>query len=517
MMLYLLKSSLCLALCLGFYLLWLQREKMHQFKRFFLLGSIFLSFLIPLLTISTPALTETLIYEQAITDNIVITEQVTPEPGFDYGQVLWVLYLAVTAVLTVRLVRNLYGIAIRIWTSKRLHLESATLVLTEEHLSPHTFLNYIFISKKEYTDSSIAPELLTHELTHARQKHSVDILIIESLLLVFWFHPLFYLVKKQMQLNHEFLADDKVLQQHSNLVGYQHLLLEKLTLNSAHYLASNFNYSLTKKRLVMMTSKRSTTTILLKKLAVLPLLGAFVYLFAERVQAQEEPSYEKVIVKAPKPNAPAAQSQMTITYQRKDGTKIVKKFEDLTEAEKAKLPPPPPRITARKVPSKALINKLKDSKTYAIWIDGKPISNKILNRYKNTDFAYHSGSMVHKNARSKRFPQPYQFNLATEKYYRKHIKNRKGIYPVAIKELLPPPPPPHTKECEAVPPPSPLEFVKKMNNKEVSYTYNGKPVSHKKALQLLQKNNALNIRVLKKNGKQSVHISEKPIVIESNQ
>ncbi len=56
-----------------------------------------------------------------------------------------------------------------------------------------------------------------------------------------------------------------------------------------------------------------------------------------------------------------------------------------------------------------------------------------------------------------------------------------------------------------------------MNNKEVSYTYNGKPVSHKKALQLLQKNNALNIRVLKKNGKQSVHISEKPIVIESKQ
>lgn len=121
-----------------------------------------------------------------------------------------------------------------------------------------------------------------------------------------------------------------------------------------------------------------------------------------------------------------------------DGKTITKKISELTEEEKKLIPPPPPPLRLTKKPlSKTLFEKLKNSKKYAIWIDGKVAKNEVLNNYKNTDFYNYTESFVHKNARSKRFPQEYQYQLNTKK----HI--------VKIKEQLPPPPPPR-KELNEV-------------------------------------------------------------------
>lgn len=88
-----------------------------------------------------------------------------------------------------------------------------------------------------------------------------------------------------MQLNHEFLVDENVINQHKNTFQYQHLLLNKAAWNNQYCLASNLNYSLTKKRLKMMTKQSSSTNILLKKLAIIPIFIGFILLFAERVEA----------------------------------------------------------------------------------------------------------------------------------------------------------------------------------------------------------------------------------------
>lgn len=93
-------------------------------------------------------------------------------------------------------------------------------------------------------------------------------------------------------------------------------------------------------------------------------------------------------------------------------------------------PPPPPTRLKQKALSNKLFQDLKNAKKYAIWIDGKAVDNNVLNNYKNTDFYNYSGSFVHKNARSKRFPQEHQYQLNTKEYIQK------------IKEQLPPPPPP---------------------------------------------------------------------------
>lgn len=198
-----------------------------------------------------------------------------------------ILYFIISAILCIRLGKNLFNIIHKTKKNTAIPYQKAILILVNDQILPHTFWNYIFINKNDYENKKIEKELFTHELTHVTQKHTLDIILLELLHAIFWINPFFILLKKAVQLNHEFLADERVIHQHKNTIQYQHLLVNKAAWKNEYYLASNLNYSLTKKRLKMMTTQSSHTKILIKKLAVIPLLAGFVYLFAERVEAQE--------------------------------------------------------------------------------------------------------------------------------------------------------------------------------------------------------------------------------------
>ncbi|MCG1036011.1 M56 family metallopeptidase [Polaribacter sargassicola] len=290
MIIYLLKSTTCLALLLAFYHLVLEREKMHNFNRIYLLSSILFSFLAPLYIIYIdvpPIVLQTI----ETTSEFMISEdyptEIIIEKSIDYTQVFLGFYAFVSFLLLIRFGKNLVNILNKVRENTKITYQNSKLVLVDDKIQPHTFWNYIFINKEDYRYQKIEQELFTHELTHVTQKHTLDILIIEIIQIVFWINPFFILLKKAMKLNHEFLADDTVINQHKNTFQYQYLLLNKAAWKNDYYLASNLNYSLTKKRLKMMTTQSSQTQILLKKLAVIPLLAGFVFLFAKRVEARE--------------------------------------------------------------------------------------------------------------------------------------------------------------------------------------------------------------------------------------
>lgn len=90
-----------------------------------------------------------------------------------------------------------------------------------------------------------------------RQKHSLDILLIELLQCVFWFHPIFLFFKKSIALNHEFLADDEVTRKQINTADYLKLLLNQTYESNEIPLSSSFNFNLTKKRFIMITKKNN--------------------------------------------------------------------------------------------------------------------------------------------------------------------------------------------------------------------------------------------------------------------
>jgi bla regulator protein BlaR1 len=297
MIIYLLKSAGCLALLILFYHLVLEKEKMHNFNRFYLLGSILFSFLAPLTTFTTYIKQGIINAKVALTTNTYTDNSVLiiEENILNYSHILISLYGLISALFFLRFGLNLFKIIQKIRLHKKIKHDNARLILVEDEILPHTFWNYIFINKTAYEKGTIEKELFTHELTHVTQKHTLDVLIIELLQAVFWINPLFIFLKKAVQLNHEFLADENVINQHKNTLQYQYLLLNKAARNNEYYLATNLNYSLTKKRLKMMTTESSRSLILLKKLAVIPLLTGFIFLFAERVEAQEILAVEEIV------------------------------------------------------------------------------------------------------------------------------------------------------------------------------------------------------------------------------
>ena len=436
MIIYLIKSASCLALFLFFYHFILEKEKMHNFNRFYLLGSVLFSFWVPLSTITIPTTPEVMEFVQDF-NQTSFAENTTPiiiEESFNYTQIFIGIYLFISIIFLIRFGKNLFKIIQKIRLNETLNHKKAILVLVEDKILPHTFWKHIFINKDEYKQGKIEEELFTHELTHVTQKHTIDVLLIEVLQIVFWINPLFIFLKKAIQLNHEFLADETVINQHKNTFQYQYLLLNKAAWKNEYYLASNLNYSLTKKRLKMMTTQSSSTKILLKKLAVIPLLAGFIFLFAERVEAQEKKEILEIVEEKSSKKTNISDTEIYKEYYHrngriiskdKNGKKISKKYSELTKEEKKRIFPPPPLKSKKKIPTKKLIDKLKKVEKYAIWIDGKVVKNSTLENYKHSDFSNFFVSFVHKNARSKRFPQEYQASLYTHKYF--NAENEKRV------------------------------------------------------------------------------------------
>ncbi|MEK8179357.1 energy transducer TonB [Flavobacterium buctense] len=432
---FLIKSTISLILFLGFYHLVLEKEKMHQFNRFYLLFSIVISLAIPFITfeiikeIPVAAITEP-IYMPIPMSN----ETIPVIETIDYTPIIfWSLYGLTTLLLTIRFGKNIWKLMAKSSSNPTVKYKNAQLVLVDEKTLPHTFLNSIFINFDDYNQRNIEDELYTHELVHVTQKHTLDILFIEFLKTVFWFNPVFYYYKKAIQLNHEFFADEKVVQSYNDVPFYQSLLLRKGNVNATIYLASNLNYLVTKKRLIMMTKSTSKSIVFLKKIAITPILAGLIYFFCIEIVAQEKViSDRNSITENSKTNYEEEfYKNVRIKYyesriKTKDGYKFGKlifnkKYQELTENEKKDiiLYLFVPKPLEKKSPTTIELNEFKNSKKYAIWIDGKNVPNNELNKYNPKDIAHFSGSVILKNARTKKHPQPFQYWFYTHPYFEK--------------------------------------------------------------------------------------------------
>src|SRR5690606_22176119 len=210
MELYLLKSAACLVLFFAFYKLILEQTSIHNFKRFYLFGSLLASFIIPLITFTSYIEVSPMIsvYSEAIPQlNYAEVEKTVNYWPF----VLWTIYALGVLFFSIKFFRNLFSLIQQIRKNPKYKNTPFINVLLKETIIPHTFFNYIFLNKKQFENHEIPDEVIFHEETHARQKHSLDIIFVELLQIVFWFNPLFFFIKRSIKLNHEFLADRAVL------------------------------------------------------------------------------------------------------------------------------------------------------------------------------------------------------------------------------------------------------------------------------------------------------------------
>ncbi len=308
MILYLIKSSLCLALVLAVYKLFLEPNKSLTFNRYFLLIGLCFSFLVPFLqfeyaldvwtvanSIETIQLSTTPVDATAPISMSASHSEAGPSFILDWYTMIVVVYTLTLLFLLGRFAFNLSQLIYRIINNPKVPLSNVLLVLIQKNLLPHSFFGFIFLNKFLFENQKIEQELLTHELAHARQRHSVDILVIELIHIIFWFNPLLILFKKAIKLNHEFLADEEVIHQHRKINDYQQLLLEKASARGQFALASNLNYSVTKKRLIMMTKTSSRKKTIFFSLFILPFFLGLLLLFGNPVHAQQEGTEEEKV------------------------------------------------------------------------------------------------------------------------------------------------------------------------------------------------------------------------------
>lgn len=432
---FLIKSIICLFVFLGFYHLVLEREKMQRFNRFYLLTSIVISLVIPFVTFEIieiiPVTQNT---ELQIIDTIPSSSNETIiQDKINYIPIiLWSLYILTSSILIMRFVRNIWKLISKAISNPKVKYKNANLILLDEKTLPHTFLNFIYVNFEDYNKRNIEDELYSHELVHVTQKHTLDILFVEFLKVIFWFNPLFIFYKKAIQLNHEFLADEEIVKTYNNVPFYQNLLLQKSSNVQTIYLASNLNYLVTKKRLIMMTKNTSKKIATIKKIAIIPILSGLIYFFCIEIVAQEKDT-EQIIKNTftDKTEKLSDKEKIRDRYysgvyvnliDERNNRKEVTLYENLSLEDKRKyLSFVPKQIVENKI-SENLFKKMKKG-NMAVWIDSKVKNKNEISKYNYTDIVHYNSSFVHKNARSKRFPQEYQYSLYTKEYFDKNLKN----------------------------------------------------------------------------------------------
>ncbi len=284
----------------GFYALFLEKENMHYIKRFYLISSVIFSLTIPLVTFTyqTDIVFDTPGLDQPTPTVMALPDEISEiKPSVDYRSLfLWSIYGLGVLIFGIRCIKNLVRLTKKIKINDQLKESSHTNVLVNDSIIPHTFLKFIFLPKKEYKENKIPEEVLQHEKTHVIQKHTLDILFIEILQVIFWCNPILIWIKKSIKLNHEFLADQTVLKCQFSLQNYMSLLVTYPNSSNQTELSSPINYSLTKKRILMMSQQFSKTRAAARLLLLLPIVLGCMLLFNNEIVAQQKNvSYAKTI------------------------------------------------------------------------------------------------------------------------------------------------------------------------------------------------------------------------------
>lgn len=292
---YLIKSS---AITIIFYLcykLFLQKETFFQSNRWFLLSGIVIAFTLPFLVIP--------VYVEYTPESfqIVTTDQLTNNFTQDQSNtvtiktILSIIYIIVSFILLVRLILQYLSLNKILKSGISKSKNKYKLIETSSNIAPFSFFNTIVVNPKNFNKKELE-QVITHEKTHARQLHSIDVLISNLLTIILWFNPFSWLYKKEIIQNLEFIADRQANTKSKSLKSYQKLLLKTSLSQNQLSISNNFYQSLIKKRIIMLQKSKSKNVNLLKLTFVIPLTALFLMSFntKEVYIAKNETNLDKI-------------------------------------------------------------------------------------------------------------------------------------------------------------------------------------------------------------------------------
>ncbi len=338
---YLLKSMIYSGIFFGYYTLFLKNTIYHAYNRFYLLAAMALSLYFPIVTITispiskeqvaaTPALKYFMYGSTAPVQEVIIPWEIVTMGAIS---ALLVCYLAYSVIRIFRL---------KAMNAKK-QMGDFTFIETDLEEAPFSFFSNLFWKKSISIEDENGQKMLQHELTHIREKHSWDRLFSQLICSIFWMNPFNWIIQKELQNIHEFIADRDAVGT-GEVDAFAKMLLQ--THYGNHFLnpSHSFYYSSIKRRIIMLTTSQAPKYAYLRKVAVLPLVAISLVIFSIQLSAQK-----------PKPKKEMA-TQYTITM-RPDSTtfsdpKTGKKVFSVATRD---MPPPPPPAAAPGAPTPPML------------------------------------------------------------------------------------------------------------------------------------------------------------------
>ena len=311
LIIYLIQVNLALVLFYLLYAFLFKRDTFLHLRRFYFISSIAFSLLYPLLVVpglsdvfnfmkDEPKVVEATVFFEAPTMQMIIEqpEEAVNSISIPWEQVISVIYIAVTLFFITRFLWQLITIFRMKVKSKKVSVSGVDVYDLRTDIKPLHFIVIIFINTVMHTEEELN-QIIIHEHTHVKERHSLDIMLIEVLLLFSWCNPFVWFFKREMAMNLEYLADKGVLREGVDSRDYQYHLLRLTYHETAVQIVNNFNVSQLKQRIMMMNKTKSSSLKLAKYLLMLPMF--FVLIAANSVYAREN---EQTIQVPPPPPPP---------------------------------------------------------------------------------------------------------------------------------------------------------------------------------------------------------------------
>lgn len=279
-------------------LLFRNSNRLH-FNRFFLLTSMLLALVMPLLgllsgievpqmaTLKQQLFNGIMLNEVIVTPDgqpvlpeVTVTTDATPS-RFSVWQVIGGIYLVGVGVMTLLFLIKLGRLVVLIIRSPKRKMDGCTAVFTGHEQGSFSFFRYAF-----FPNENVDPDILRHEISHIEHHHSWDILFAEVMMILQWFNPFIYLYKKELQSLHEYQADRDVVATGVDKKNYMMLILQQCTAVDFSGMSNNFSLILTKKRIKMITKNEKAKGLWWRLLATLPVL-AILLIANTKVTAQD--------------------------------------------------------------------------------------------------------------------------------------------------------------------------------------------------------------------------------------
>ncbi|MFG6686223.1 M56 family metallopeptidase [Mariniflexile sp. HNIBRBA6329] len=290
---YLLKVSAIVAIFYLSYKIFLQRETFFEQNRWFLLMGLITAFLLPFLVIPIYVEATPIDFSNYVFETVPTAENI--EKPFNILDYLPVAYGLGVLFFSVRFIIQFASLALVIFKNKAEKIGGFRYIKTAHKISPFSFFKWIVYNPEQFSSSELE-QIITHEKVHAKQFHSLDILLTHLACIVLWFNPFIRLYNKDLKQNLEFIADNIAATKTDCKKSYQYTLLKTSMPSHQMALSNPFYNSLIKKRIVMLHKSKSKKINFIKYAFVMPLLAVFLMSF----------NTEEVYVEQQKPSAEAS-------------------------------------------------------------------------------------------------------------------------------------------------------------------------------------------------------------------